>query len=112
MIEWTTRKKRSHVSDADISIRITKKFVRFVFRNQCKQLFGNEKQIAVGIDGNRMYFKVGDDTIDRFTLSDYSSNNLAVTLEGEERVETYKKFDGDYSMNATDEDGLFYIETH
>lgn len=110
MIEWTTRKKRSHVSDADISIRITKRFVRFVFRNQCKQLLGNEKQIAIGIDGNRVYFKVGDDTLDRFTLSDYSSNNKTVALESEDRIATYKRFDGDYTVKVTDEAGLFYIE--
>lgn len=110
MIKWTAKNRKAHTSSSDVSIQAKVGFIRIVFRNHCKNLFGNEKQIAVGIDGNRMYFKVGDDTIDRFTLSDYSSNNLAVTLEGEERVEAYKKFDGDYSMNATDEDGLFYIE--
>ena len=110
MIEWTTKKRKDGASDADVSVQVTTKFVRFVFRNHCKQLFGNEKMIAVGVDGNRVYFKIDDATLDRFKLSDYSSNSLAVTLEGAERVTTYKRFDGNYAIKPADERGLFYIE--
>lgn len=110
MIEWTSRKTRSRISDADVSIQVTTRFARFIFRNHCKKLFGNENTIAIGVDDNRIYFKVGDDTLDRFKLSDYSSNSLAVTLEGTERVATYKRFDGNYTIKLADEEGLFYIE--
>lgn len=110
MIEWTSRKTRSRISDADVSVQVTTRFIRFIFRNHCKRLFGDKRMIAVGVDDNRVYFKVGDDILDRFKLSDYSSDSLAVTLEGADRVATYKRFDGNYTIKLADEAGLFYIE--
>lgn len=110
MIDWTSKKTRSRVSDADVSVHVTTKFIRFVFRNHCKRLFGKEDMIAIGVDDNRVYFKVGDATLDRFKLSDYSSDSLAVTLDGSDRVATYKRFDGNYTIKLADEVGLFYIE--
>lgn len=110
MIEWASRKARSRISDADVSVQVTTRFARFIFRNHCKRLFGKEDMIAVGVDGNRVYFKVGDTTLDRFKLAGYSSDSLAATLNGSDRVATYKRFDGNYTIKLADETGLFYIE--
>lgn len=104
------QKNRSHISDADISICSTRRFVRFIFRNQCKRLFGNDRKVAIGTEGNRVYFKIGDNDLDRFTASDYSSDNLTVVLEGDDRLATYKRFNGDYTVKVAGETGLFYIE--